>query len=282
MSASSILEVAEAAAQAGARVLRERYRDSSLEAEVKAEYDYVSAADRDSEAAILELVRGAFPEHEILAEESGRLGASGAEYEWLIDPLDGTSNFLQGVPVFAVSIACRRRGRTEVGVVLDPLRDTLFTATRDGGAFMNGRPMRVSARAGVEGSFLATGYPFRARAALDVYLDVFRDAFLRARGLRRCGAAALDLAYTACGSFDGFFEFRLSPWDIAAGALLIEEAGGRVTDLDGGERYLETGNVVAGAPGVHRELAELIARHASEERIDELVPGATGQPAGAC
>ncbi len=280
--ARAILEVAGAAARAGAEVLKSRFRDGALEAELKAEYDYVSAADRESEAAILEVVRGRFPDHEILAEESGRLGASGAEFEWLIDPLDGTSNFLQGLPVFAISIACRRAGRTEVGLVLDPLRDTLFTATRGGGAFLDGRPIRVSELTDAEGSFVATGYPFRARQALELYLEVFQDVFLRARGLRRCGAAALDLAYTASGTFDGFFEFRLSPWDIAAGALLIEEAGGRVTDLDGGDRYLETGNVIAGGPGVHRELASLAGRHVSESRLDALVPLATGQPTGAC
>ena len=279
---SELLEVATAAAQAGAEILRERYRDSTLVAELKAEHDYVSEADRESETAILEVVRGAFPDHEIVAEESGRVGASGAEYEWLIDPLDGTSNFLQGLPVFAVSVACRKAGRTEVGVVLDPIRDNLFSGERGGGAFLNGRPMHVSSRASAEGSFVATGYPFRARKALDAYLDVFRDVFLRARGLRRCGAAALDLAYTACGTFDGFFEFRLSPWDIAAGAFLIEEAGGKVSDLDGGERYLETGNVIAGAPGVFDELLEVVGRHVTESRLDALVPLATGTPAGAC
>ncbi len=277
-----LLAVAEAAARAGSRELQKRYRDPTLVAELKAEFDYVSDADRASEAAIMELVRRDFPDHDFLAEESGRSSPSGSEYQWVIDPLDGTTNFLQGLPVFAVSIACLRAGRTEIGVVLDPLRDNLYSAVRGGGAFLNGRPMHVSERADVGGAFVATGYPFRARPALDVYLEVFRDVFLRARGLRRCGAAALDLAFTACGTFDGFFEFRLAPWDIAAGALLIEEAGGRVTDLDGGDGYLESGNVVAGAPGVHAELLALLGRHTSESRMDDLVPIATGQPTGAC
>lgn len=280
--ARSILAVAGNAARAGAEILRQRFLDSTLEPELKAEHDYVSAADRESEAAILEIVTSAFPEHGILAEESGRAGTSGAEYEWLIDPLDGTSNFLQGLPIFAVSIACRRRGRTEVGLVLDPIRDQLFTAVRSGGAFLNGRSIQVSTRENAGGSFLATGYPFRARETVDLYLQAFRDVFLRARGLRRCGAAALDLAFTACGTFDGFFEFRLSPWDIAAGAFLIEEAGGKVSDLDGGDRYLETGNVIAGGPGVYTELFELVGRHVSESRLDALVSSATGHPAGAC
>lgn len=277
-----ILCVAEAAARAGGEALLARYRDSTLEAEVKAEFDYVSAADRESEAAVLATIRESFPEHDVLAEESGRVDATDAEHEWVIDPLDGTANFLQGLPMFAVSVACLRAGEVVVGVVLDPIRDNLFTATRGGGAFLNGRRMHVSELESADGAFLATGYPFRARQALDSYLQVFRDVFLRARGIRRCGAAALDLAFTACGTFDGFFEFRLSPWDVAAGALLIEEAGGRITDLDGEARYLETGNVVAGAAGVHTELLALVGKHVSESRMDTLVPLATGQPTGAC
>ncbi len=277
-----LLAVAEVAARAGGEVLQRWFRDATLEAEQKAEFDYVSAADRESEQAVLAVLRDRYPEHDVLAEESGRVGSNGAEYEWVIDPLDGTTNFLQGLPVFAVSIACVRDGKAEVGVVLEPAQGNLFTAVREGGAFWNGRRLRVSTLAGIDGAFLATGYPFRARAALDSYLAVFRDVFLRARGIRRCGAAALDLAYTATGTYDGFFEFRLSPWDIAAGGLLIEEAGGRVTDLDGGERYLDSGNVIAGAPAVHAELSELVRAHVSEDRLDALVPIATGHPAGAC
>ena len=205
---------------------------------------------------------------------------TGDDHRWLIDPLDGTTNFLQGLPVFCVSVACLRGGRPVAGVVLDPLRGDLFTAIRGGGATWNDRPMRVSARAGLDDAFLATGYPHKAKDALDAYLAIFHDAFLRTRSIRRCGAAALDLAYTAAGIYDGFFEFRLSPWDLGAGVLLVEEAGGRVSDLDGGGAYLGRGNVVAGTAGVHRDLLEVVGRHAGEAFLDRVVP-LEPAPAGA-
>ena len=160
--------------------------------------------------------------------------------------------------------------------MLDPLRDDLFTATRGGGARRGGATLLLRDRPGLEGAFLATGFPFRAHGALDTYLAIFRDIFLEARGIRRCGAAALDLAYTAAGVFDGFFEFRLAPWDVAAGSLLIEEAGGVITDLDGGDRFIAGGNILAGPSGVHRRLREIAARHASEALLDRLVPAKVG------
>ncbi len=182
------------------------------------------------------------------------------------------------MPVFCISIACRHRDDIVAGVVLDPLRDDLFTAVRGGGATRNGRPLRASDRDGLEGSFLATGYPWRARAAVDEYLAAFREVFLQAKSVRRCGAAALDLAYTAAGIYDGFFEFRLSPWDVAAGILLVEEAGGRVTDLDGGRRWFESGNVLAAGPRVHGPLQAAVARHADEALLDRLVPLVAREP----
>jgi myo-inositol-1(or 4)-monophosphatase len=267
-----ILETAVEAARAGGTVLRWRFGDESLVIDSKGVHDYVSQADRDSEAAVVAAVRRRHPAHRIVAEESGESGGGDGEHEWLIDPLDGTTNFLQGLPVFAVSVACLRRGEIVAGAILDPLRDDLFTACRGGGAFWNGRPLKVSGRPGVDGSFLATGYPFKAKGALDAYLGAFRSALQRAGAIRRCGAAAIDLAYTAAGIYDGFFELRLSPWDLAAGVLLIEEAGGVVSDLDGGDRFLAGGNVVAGNPAVHRELLAIFAEHASEGLVDRLVP----------
>ena len=157
----------------------------------------------------------------------------------------------------------------------------MFTASAGGGAWWNGRRIAVSNRPGLAGAFLATGYPFRALATLDAYLAVFRDVFRQAKGIRRCGSAALDLAYTAAGVYDGFFEFRLSPWDIGAGVLLIAEAGGVVSDLDGGERYFAGGNLVAGAPGVQRELLAAVGRHASEAEIERLQPLRQHDPVGA-
>jgi myo-inositol-1(or 4)-monophosphatase len=269
---ADLLATAHAAAEAGAAVLRSSFRDASLAVERKGENDFVTAADRDSERAIVAEIRRRHPDHAILAEEGGGDAGGGGEFEWLIDPLDGTTNFLQGLPVFCVSVACRRGAELVAGVVLEPLRDERFAAVRGGGATWNGRPMRTSRRQRVAGAFLATGYPFKAHAALGLYLETFRDLFLRARAIRRCGAAALDLAYTACGVYDGFFEFRLSPWDLAAGALLIAEAGGRVSDLDGGRAFLETGNVAAGTAGVHADLLAVFAAHGGEAAVERLSP----------
>jgi len=271
-----ILSVAITAAYAGGDVLLRLYGRGDLGSEEKAKNDLVSRADRESEAAIVERIRWAFPDHAVLAEESGRQASSGgSEHEWIIDPLDGTTNFLRGVPFFCVSIACVQRRRPIAAVVLDPLRGDLFTATRGGGACRGATPLRLRDRDGLDAAVLATGFPFKAHGAIDAYLALFRDVFIESRAIRRCGAAALDLAYTAAGVFDGFFEFRLAPWDVAAGALLIEEAGGVITDLDGRDRWLEGGNILAGAPGVHRRLVEIAARHTSEEHLDRLVPAKT-------
>jgi myo-inositol-1(or 4)-monophosphatase len=270
--ARELLASAEAAAAAGAEVLQSYFRSGRLVVSTKAANDFVTQADRESEAALVAEILRRHPGHGVLAEEGTVHPSVEGEVEWVIDPLDGTTNFLHGLPVWAISIACRRGDRWLAGVVLDPHGGNLFAASRGGGARWNGREMRVSDRLGTEGSFLATGYPFRALPALDVYLELFRNVLLRARAIRRCGAAALDLAYTAAGVYDGFFELRLSIWDIAAGALLIEEAGGVLTDLDGGSGWGDSGNVLAGAPGVHAELLAIARSVASEGRIDRLVP----------
>jgi myo-inositol-1(or 4)-monophosphatase len=268
----ALLECAVSAADAGAAILSAYFRSDTLEVRTKSKNDFVTQADHESEAAVVGEILRCFPGHRILAEE-GSLNPDGdSDYEWVIDPLDGTTNFLQGLPVWAVSIACRRGRDLAAGVVLDPCGGNRFTATAGGGAFWNGRRMSVSNRPGLDGAFLATGYPFRAKAALEVYLDLFKGIFVHARAIRRCGAAALDLAYVAAGVYDGFFELRLSPWDIAAGALLIREAGGALTDFEGGERFLASGNVLAGSPGVHRDLVEETARHVDEATVDRLVP----------
>jgi myo-inositol-1(or 4)-monophosphatase len=271
-----LLSTAIDAARAGSAVVSRYFRDAGLEVRRKGENDFVTQADKESEAAILAILGERFPDHRILAEEGGGADAGhGSEYEWLIDPLDGTTNFLQGLPVYSVSVACRRGDEVLVGVVQDPEGDNLFTASAGGGALWNGRRMETSRREGLNGAFLATGYPFRALSTLDQYLQIFRDVFCHAKSIRRCGSAALDLAYTAAGVYDGFFEFRLSPWDIGAGVLLVREAGGLVTDLDGGERFFRSGNLVAGGAQVQRELLAVAMRHASEAVIDELNPMGT-------
>jgi myo-inositol-1(or 4)-monophosphatase len=268
---ADLLETAIAAAQAGAQIVSRYFRDAGLEVRRKGENDFVTQADKESEAAVLAEIRRRFPEHRILAEEGGGEGLGSGDYEWLVDPLDGTTNFLQGLPVYSVSVACRKGDELLVGVIADPEGENLFSASQGGGAFWNGRPMAATRRE-LKGAFLATGYPFRALPTLDLYLDIFRDVFHYARAIRRCGSAALDLAYTAAGVYDGFFEFRLSPWDIGAGILLVREAGGVVTDLDGGERFFAGGNIVAGGPETHRGLLEVVRRHASEAAIESVNP----------
>jgi myo-inositol-1(or 4)-monophosphatase len=274
-----LLEVAVRAARAGATELRHYFRQADLEIRRKGANDFVTQADHASEERILAEILGEFPDHYVLAEESGstagsqeRRPAAGA-VEWIIDPLDGTTNFLQGLPVFCVSIGARQGDELVAGVVYDPMGENLFTACAGGGAYWNGRPIHASARPGLAGAFLATGYPFRASEVLDVYLRVFRDVFRRSRGIRRCGAAALDLAYTAAGVFDGFFEFRLSPWDLAAGAIILRQAGGVVTNLDGGADIFAGGNVIGGGVGVQRELREAVNAHVDERGIEALLSG---------
>jgi myo-inositol-1(or 4)-monophosphatase len=269
---TKLLEDAVRAARAGGEVLMRTFGAADLEIRRKGDNDFVTRADRESEAAVVEEIRRFYPHHHVLAEEGGAHGGGSGDYQWLIDPLDGTTNFTQGLKIFSLSVACRRGAELVVGVVYDPVVGDLFTALRGGGACRNGERLSVSPRRHLDGAFLATGYPFRAHAALDIYLGAFREVFLRARAIRRCGSAALDLAYTAAGIYDGFFEFQLSAWDIAAGALLLEEAGGRISDLDGGRGYLEGGNVVAGAPGVQEELRAIVARHAGEATLARLVP----------
>jgi myo-inositol-1(or 4)-monophosphatase len=248
---SLLLDTAVRAAKAGGEILLPYWRNLPHgSVEEKQQNDYVTRADRESEEAILSTIRSRFPEDAFLGEEGGvRAGADGAR-TWIVDPLDGTSNFVSGFPFWCVSIAARDAEGLCVGVVWDPLRDELYRAERGSGAFRNGTRISVTGRPGLEGAFVATGFPFRNREKIDTYLALFRAIFLEARAIRRAGSAALDLAYVAAGVFDGFFEFRLSPWDVAAGALLIQEAGGVVTDYDGGDAYIERGNVIAGPPGV--------------------------------
>ena len=272
-----LLAVAVEAADAGAEVLLRWFRHADLEGGEKELNDFVTQADRESEQAILDVILGHFPSHAVLAEESGvGGGVSGGSadevgYQWIVDPLDGTANFLHGLPVFCISIACRYGDEIVAAVIDDPLKNDRFTARLGGGAFWNGKAMSVSGLDSAQGAFLATGFPFRAKPALELYLGLFQDVFQQARGIRRCGAAALDLAFTAAGVFDGFFEFRLSPWDLAAGILLVKEAGGTVTDLDGGGNMLDAGNVIAGGSGVHGSLLHMVRdRGLSQATLDGL------------
>ncbi len=221
----------------------------------KQENDFVTRVDRESEQVIVETILSSFPDHRILAEEAHGETASGG-YRWIIDPLDGTTNYIHGFPVFAVSIALEHEGRVVMGVVHDPLRPETFRAEKGRGAFLNDKPISVSRRSCEAGCLVATGFPFRKKDMLDLYLEAFKRVFHHSSGIRRAGAAALDLAYLAAGRCDGFFEFGLSPWDIAAGSLLIQEAGGIITDFAGSGDFLTTGNVVAGNVSVHPLILE--------------------------
>jgi myo-inositol-1(or 4)-monophosphatase len=254
------------AAQLGGEVLRRLFRTIDLEhVTEKAQNDFVSAADRESESVITAYLAEKTPTVGMLAEEGGARGS--ASTRWVVDPLDGTANFVRGFPHFAVSVALVAGDRVEVGAVYDPMRDELFSAASGAGAWCNGRRLRATERESLAGAFLTTGFPFRVHRMLDTYLRVFHDVFLAVAAIRRPGAAALDLAHTAAGIFDGFFEFCLSPWDVAAGALLVREAGGVATNLDGAADVFSHGNVVAAGPGVHRDLLALIGRHCREADI---------------
>jgi myo-inositol-1(or 4)-monophosphatase len=251
-----------AARSAGRLLLRYFERVDQLQVQTKSRNDFVSEVDRGAEAAIIQELRAKFPGHAILAEESGAQGRG--EFEWIIDPLDGTTNYLHGFPQFSVSIALRHRGRLECGVVYDPLREEMFTAARGEGAQLNDRRIRIATRPSLDGALIATGFPFRDQRHLGAYLGMFRDFIQATAGLRRPGSAALDFAYVACGRTDGFWELGLAAWDLAAGALLVKEAGGTVTDIAGGGRYLETGNVIAGNMRVHQAMLNIVRPHLGE------------------
>jgi myo-inositol-1(or 4)-monophosphatase len=263
------LEIAMHAAREGAAILLKYWENLGREdADIKSRNDWVSAADRESEQAIVAAILAQRPDDAFLGEEGGRSGDRASARTWVIDPLDGTSNYLQHFPVWCVSIALRENGETTTAVIYEPLRDLFFTAERGAGAFKGNERIHVSSHDAIEGSFLATGFPFRAQEYVETYVRIFTDVIRVSKGVRRAGSAALDLAYTAAGVFDGFFEMHLAPWDVAAGALLVTEAGGIVTDFSGGQRWLERGNIAGATPGVHAELMQVIARHVTEDELD--------------
>jgi myo-inositol-1(or 4)-monophosphatase len=228
-----------------------------LTIETKGRNDFVSEVDRSAENEIIDVIRKAYPNHGILAEESG--AKSGDNYQWVIDPLDGTTNFLHGYPQYAVSIALLDRGKLAQAVILDPLKNELFTASRGSGAQLNDRRIRVSTVKKMDDALLGTGFPFREFDNLETWISCFRELLPMCSGVRRAGSAALDLAHVACGRLDGFWEIGLNRWDVAAGCLLIEEAGGLVSDFDNGQNFLESGNIIAGNPKIHPQMFNVIS-----------------------
>ena len=256
-----VLTIAKRAALSASRILLRHFDHlERLTVTAKQRSDFVSEADLQAEQEIIQTLRKTYPNHGILAEESGHQ-AGQDEYDWIIDPLDGTTNFLHGIPHFAISIGFRHKNRLEAGLVFDPIRQELFTASRGGGAQLNDRRIRVSGVAQLDHALLGTGFPFRNPRNQPAYLSFFGSLFGQCLEIRRAGAASLDLAYVASGRLDAFWEMGLSPWDIAAGALLVQEAGGLVSDFAGGNDFMKSGNIAAGNPKVFKALLREMQPH---------------------
>jgi myo-inositol-1(or 4)-monophosphatase len=256
-----MLNIAIKAARAAGNIINRAALDLDLlQISVKSPNDFVTEVDHAAEAAVIETLLTAYPGHGILAEESGRQhGAKHSEYLWIIDPLDGTTNFIHGFPVYAVSIALAHRGVMQQAVVYDPARNDLFYATRGRGAFLNDRRLRVSKRTRMNEALIGTGFPFRKGDNFKRYVKMFEEVMQHCAGLRRPGAAALDLCYVAAGWYDGFFETGLNPWDIAAGSLMITEAGGLIGNFTGEADYLHQREVVAGTPKIYGQLVQMLS-----------------------
>ncbi len=252
-----MLNIAVRAARRAGSIITRAALDGGFEVRSKRMNDFVTRVDHAAEEAIIEIVRKSYPDHAVLAEESG--AAEGrAEYQWIIDPLDGTTNFIHGFPQYCVSIAIRHRDALAHGVIYDPVRNELFTASRGRGAFLNDRRIRVSKCLRLADALVGTGFPFREMSRINLYLQQLRNLMAKSAGLRRAGAAALDLAYVACGRLDAFWELGLSPWDMAAGALMIQEAGGLAGDLRGEAGFLESGEIAAATPKIFPALLEAL------------------------
>ncbi|WP_051078234.1 inositol monophosphatase family protein [Leeia oryzae] len=257
MQSHPMLNIAVKAARRAAGVITRASRNlDTLTVQSKQPNDLVSEVDRAAEATVIQTIKEAYPDHAILAEESGAIGES--DYVWIIDPLDGTTNFLHGFPQYCVSIALQYKGQTTQAVIYDPNRNHLFTASRGAGAYLDSRRIRVSRKLQLSDALLSTGFPYRELSNLDNYLAMFKEFTLKSQGIRRPGSAALDLAYVAAGWIDGFWEMGLAPWDIAAGALMIQEAGGLVADFTGEEGYMTSGNVLAGTPRVFGQMLQVL------------------------
>jgi myo-inositol-1(or 4)-monophosphatase len=260
------LTIAVKAARRAGNIINRAARDlDRLTVTAKGPKDFVSEVDRAAEAAIVETLLGAYPDHAILAEEGTAKGENAAaENVWIIDPLDGTTNFLHGFPQYCVSIALAHKGQVTQGVVYDPVRNDLFTATRGRGAFLNDRRIRVSRRTHLRDCLIGTGFPFRDGSYLDTYLRMMKTMIEHTAGLRRPGAAALDLAYVAAGFYDGFWEVGLNPWDVAAGSVLVLEAGGLIGDLAGEGDYLHGGQLIAATPKVFAQMVSALEPYRAE------------------
>lgn len=257
---TEILSTAEKAArEAGSFLASLKDEGSDIEVSQKGDFDYVTSADLRSEEIIKDVILSRFPSHSFLSEEGGLCEGEG-DGKWVVDPLDGTTNYMCSFPFYSVSVAFMKDRKVEVGVVFDPGRDELFCAVSGSGAFMNGKAIKVNSVRDLSRSIVLSGLPSSARGRLDLYLECLREMYTMSLGVRRSGSAALDLCYTAVGRADCFWELNLKPWDISAGSLILIEAGGIVTDFDGGNDYIETGNIVGAPPGVHAMILDVIKR----------------------
>ena len=258
----------EAARKAGdiAQINFARINQSDIK--TKAYNEFVTFVDEEAEKAIIDIIHGRYPDHTILGEEQGLKGDE-SDYLWIIDPIDGTTNYIHSFPVYCVSIALKIKGRLEVAVIYDPSRQELFTAIRGMGAMLDGRKIRVSKQRTLQGALLGTGFPYRDQLDwLEVYLDIFIDFTRIVGAIRRPGSAALDLAYVASGRYDGFWEFGLKPWDVAAGVLLIQEAGGLVKSMIPGEDAVESGSLLCGNPHLFDPMSEIVSKY--DDRLKKL------------
>ncbi|OVE78601.1 hypothetical protein BVY01_05070 [bacterium I07] len=254
---SRLLQTAVDAAFSAGRLLKAEFRqlkDSQID--LKGMGDYVTELDRRSENEIIRTIEKSFPDHNIIAEESGNNELK-SEYSWIIDPLDGTANYVQGIAMFAVSVAVQYKDVLKAGVVYDPVADEMFSAAENTGAFLNNKSIVVSEKRDISDAMLASGFPWRSREHMDAYLASFKALLTASAGVRRMGAAALDLAYTACGRFDGFWEMKLKPWDIAAGVLLVREAGGHVFDFRAEDEFMASGNIVAANSDIGKHMLKV-------------------------
>jgi len=259
-----MLTIALKAARKAGDVIEDAFQRLDLiQIEEKGPNDFVSEVDRKAESEVIYHLKKAYPDHKFTGEEGGTTGDPSSEYEWIIDPLDGTTNFLHGIPHFAVSIACRYRGQLEHAVIVDPIKREEFTASRGKGATYNDRRIRVSKRKDFNGAIIGTGIPFNGFAMqhMDEYLACMKEIAGQTAGIRRPGSAALDLAYVAAGRYDGFWEMNLNTWDIAAGVLILKEAGALVSDFKGGSSYLDSGNIVCATPKLFKPLLKVVEKH---------------------
>jgi len=260
-----MLTIAIRAARDAGSVIVKAYGDpSKTKIEQKGSNDFVTNVDKEAEAAIIATIKKAYPEHTIIAEESGATNGADTDNQWIIDPLNGTTNFVKGVPHFAVSIALHTKGKAEVAVIYDPITDELFSAARGKGAQLNGYRLRTSSAKELAGTILATGFPYQMKHQQETYLNIFGSLFSECADMRRGGSPALDLAYVAAGRFDGFWSVGQKPWETAAGILIATESGAIVTDFAGGHDYFKSGNTIAAAPRVMKEMVAKIRPNLTE------------------